>query len=255
MSASRAFLRKEVLENIRNYKLFILFTVFALIGVTSPLSAKFLPELLSRLTDENITIIIEDPTYVDSWLQFFSNVNQIGLVVLLLVFSPIMSKEYEKGTLVHMVTKGLPRLSIYMGKLILLFSSWTLLYWLSALITLIYTNYYFPKSSLEGVLIATVSMYLFGLMLMALLLSVAVILRTSFGTLLTVGAFVGLLYLGELFPLIQKWSPLQLNSRNVEWLAGKEIGRELIQSFAVTGLLILLFIGIGAVFFKRKTIN
>ena len=111
------------------------------------------------------------------------------------------------------------------------------------------------KVHLEGVLIATGSMYLFGLMLMALLLSVAVILRTSFGTLLTVGAFVGLLYLGELFPLIQKWSPLQLNSRNVEWLAGKEIGRELIQSFAVTGLLILLFIGIGAVFFRRKTIN
>lgn len=255
MRATGAFFKKEIIEHMRNYKLFIFLIVFAVIGILSPLSAKFLPELLENLMDENITIIIQDPTYVDSWVQFFSNVNQIGLVVMVLVFSPIMSREYEKGTLVHMVTKGLPRLSIYSAKLSVLYLSWTVFYWLSFAITLGYTALYFPDSSVDGLFLATFSMYVFGLLLLALLLFSAILFESTFAPLLSVAGFVGLLFIGGLVPLIQEWSPLQLGSRNVEWLMDVEMDRELIQSFWVTAFLILLFIIAGGAVFKKKAIN
>lgn len=256
MSGTAAFFKKELIEHIRNYKLFIFFIVFSIIGILSPLSAKFLPELLeSLMVDENITIILEEPTYVDSWIQFFSNINQIGLVVMVLVFSPMMAREYEKGTLVHMVTKGLPRLSIYTAKLSILYLSWTVFYWLSFVITLGYTYFYFPNSSTDGLFLATFSLYIFGLMLLALLLLSAILFESTFAPLLAVAGFLGLLFVGEVIPLVQEWSPLQLSSRNVQWLTGMEMDREMIQSFGSTGFLILLFILGGGLLFRKKAIN
>ncbi|MFO8070049.1 MAG: ABC transporter permease subunit [Alkalibacterium sp.] len=255
MRGTLAFFKKEIIEHIRNYKLFIFFIVFAIIGILSPLSAKFLPELLEGLMDENITIILQEPTYVDSWIQFFSNINQIGLVVMVVVFSPMMAREYEKGTLVHMVTKGLPRLSIYSAKLSILYLSWTVFYWFSFAITLGYTYYYFPDSSTEGLFLSTFSLYVFGLMLLALLLFSAILLESTFAPLLSVAGFLGLLFLGELIPVIQEWSPLQLSGRNVEWLTGVELDQEMIQSFGLTSILILLFIIGGGIIFKKKAIN
>lgn len=255
MKGTRAFFKKEVIEHLRNYKLFIFMIVFAIIGILSPLTAKFLPELLESLMDENITIIIQDPTYVDSWVQFFSNINQIGLVVMVLVFSPIMAREYEKGTLVHMVTKGLPRLSIYSAKLAILYLSWTLFYWFSFAITLGYTYFYFPDSSTDGLFLATFSLYVFGLMLLALLLFSAILLESTFAPLLAVVGTIGMLFIGEMLPAVQEWSPLQLNTRNGEWLMGMEMDREIIQSFGLTALLTLLFIVGGGVVFKKKAIN
>lgn len=116
MRGFSAFFGKEIKEQIRNYKFLILFIVFAIVGLLSPLTAKFLPQLLESLMDDNITIILQEPTYIDSWVQFFSNTNQMSLIVLLLLFSPILSKEYEKSTLVHMVTKGLSRQTIIVSK-------------------------------------------------------------------------------------------------------------------------------------------
>ncbi|MDZ7834020.1 MAG: ABC transporter permease subunit [Alkalibacterium sp.] len=255
MRGTLAFFKKEIIEHARNYKLFIFFIVFAVIGIISPLSAKFLPELLESLMDENITIIIQEPTHVDSWIQFFSNINQIGLVVMILVFSPVMAREYEKGTLVHMVTKGLPRLSIYSAKLSVLFLSWTVFYWLSFAVTLGYTFYYFPDSSTDGLFLSTFSLYFFGLMLMALLLLFAVLFESTFAPLLAVAGFVGLLFIGELIPTVQEWSPLQLNGRNTEWLMGAEMDREIIQSFGVTALLLVLFVALGGILFRKKAIS
>lgn len=91
---------------------------------------------MENLVDENMTILLADPTYIDSWIQFFSDTNQISLVAIPLIFSTILAREYEKGTLIHMVIKGLPRRVIILAKATVLYVSWTLGYWLSLLITL-----------------------------------------------------------------------------------------------------------------------
>ena len=85
-----AFIQKEIRENSRNYKFFILGIIFAIVGLLSPLSARFLPELMETLMDENITIILAEPTYIDSWLQFFSNINQIALVAFVQVIRKLI---------------------------------------------------------------------------------------------------------------------------------------------------------------------
>jgi ABC-2 type transport system permease protein len=102
-----AILEKELLESVRSYKLFIMLIVFFIFGIMSPLTAKLLPELLSSMVPEGITITLTEPAAIDSWMQFFKNVSQMGLIVMLLVFSGIIGVELSRGTLINMLTKGL----------------------------------------------------------------------------------------------------------------------------------------------------
>lgn len=250
-----AFAKKEIKENLRNYKFFILGIVFAIVGLLSPLSAKFLPELMESLIDENMIIILEEPTYIDSWIQFFSNISQIALVAFVLVFSSVMSKEFEKGTLVHMVTKGLPRLSIYVAKLSVLALSWTVFYWFSFAITLGYTAFYFPDGTTEGLLISAGSFYLFGLLLVTLLMVSGVLFKNAYASLLAVGGFMGLLFIGNIFPVIERWSPLQLVTRNIELLITFSTDSAFNQGLGTTVISIVLLGILGGVVFKRKALQ
>lgn len=255
MTGFSAFLGKEIKEHLRNYRFLILFIVFAIVGLLSPLTAKFLPQLLENLVDDNITIILQDPTYIDSWVQFFSNTNQMSLLVVLLLFSPILSKEYENGTFVHMVTKGLSRQTIILVKTTILFITWTLAYWMSALITWAYTHYYFPDSTTEGLFLPLLSLYSFGLLLLAVLLIGAVLFKNAFAPLLTVGGFVALGFLADIVPVIHEWNPLQLATRNIELLVIQEGDRLLTQAFGVNYVLIIGVLLLSVTLFKRKNIS
>ena len=41
-----AFIKKEFVENLKNYRFFILFTIFAIFGLSSAFLAKFTPEII-----------------------------------------------------------------------------------------------------------------------------------------------------------------------------------------------------------------
>lgn len=45
---------------------------------------------------ERVQIELPPPNSLDSWTQFFKNVNQTGLVVTIVIFSGMVSREYEK---------------------------------------------------------------------------------------------------------------------------------------------------------------
>lgn len=255
MRGFSAFVGKEIKEQVRNYKLLILFIVFAIVGLLSPLTAKFLPQLLESLMDDNITIILQEPIYIDSWIQFFSNTSQMSLIVLLLLFSPILSKEYEKSTLVHMVTKGLSRQTIIVSKATVLFSSWTGGYWMSALITWGYTHYYFPDSTAEGLLLPLFSLYSFGILLLVILMTGAVLFKNAFAPLLTVGGFVIVSFIADIVPTIHEWNPLQLATRNTEILAVQEGDQLLAQAFGINYFLCIILIFASIKLFKRKNIT
>lgn len=95
MRAFFAFFKKEWMEYGRSYKLFALFMVFCALGVMNPPTAKFLPELLSSALADGMEIHIPEPTVLDSWAQFFKNVSQMGLIIMLVLFSGIMSAEFS----------------------------------------------------------------------------------------------------------------------------------------------------------------
>ena len=46
MSGMAAFTRKELVENVRTYRMFLMLALFFFFGVSSPLLAKFTPLLI-----------------------------------------------------------------------------------------------------------------------------------------------------------------------------------------------------------------
>ena len=214
-----AFLKKELTENTRNYRLLMMLAIFLIFGFMSPLLAKFTPQLMEALMP-NLTEAFENPTALDSWMQFYKNVSSLGFSLTIILFSSCLSGEYAKGTLTIMLTKGLSRPAVVLSKFFTAAIILTVSYWLSFGITYGYTAYLWPGASLPNVFFAAFSLWIAGLMYLCILMFGCVLFRQAFTSilfLLVVTVIMGLL---EQIELTAGFSPVILVSKNIDLLSG-----------------------------------
>lgn len=234
MRSFLAFTKKELMESTRTYKLFVLLTVFVIFGFMNPIMAKVMPELLNEFLPESITIILEEPKALDSWMQFFKNVSQTGMIVMVVVFSGIMANEISKGTLTIMLTKGLQRKTVILSKFTAGVMQWTLAYGLCFLITYVYTIYFWSASDISNLGIAVLSLWVFGVMLIALTIFGGLLFKNTYGALLLTGGVVLVLTILNIFPKIRPFNPMTLVSDSVPLLIGEAFPSDMISAMAVT---------------------
>ncbi|MCQ4636297.1 ABC transporter permease subunit [Anaerovorax odorimutans] len=253
MNGFIAFTKKELCESLRTYKLIILGIVFLLLGIMSPLTAKLMPELIGSFLPEGMTMSIAEPTAMDSWMQFFKNVPQIGLVVTVILFSAMISGELSRGTLVNVLTKGLCRSSVILAKFLAALLTFTAAYVLCFAACLGYTVLYWhdPVSLLP---LAVFALWAFGILLIASLLLGGVLFRSGYGALLFTGGFTVCLFLLNFFPQVQKFSPLRLAADNVSLLSGELAASDFAIPFVICGLLLIVFLWAAVSLFNRKQI-
>lgn len=108
MSLLAAF-RKEWLELIRTHRLLVVAIVLVFFGLTSPLLAKFTPELITLLPIGGITIQMPPPTVADAIGQYIKNMAQFGIILALLLTMGAIAQEKDKGTAAMMLVKPIPR--------------------------------------------------------------------------------------------------------------------------------------------------
>ena len=110
-------LRKEVLEMARTSRLIILIAVVGFFGLSSPLLAKYTPEILGFIPGaEEFAYLIPPPTVLDSIGQYVKNLSQFGILLALLLAMGMVAQEKERGTAAMMLTKPLPRGSFLVSK-------------------------------------------------------------------------------------------------------------------------------------------
>ena len=124
MKQLTAFIRKEFMELIRTGKLFILMILFILFGIMNPAIAKLTPWMMDNLVETGFALPAVDVNALTSWTQFYKNI-PIALIVFLLLFSSTLTLEYQKGTLINMVTKGMKRWKIIVSKAVSICLLWT----------------------------------------------------------------------------------------------------------------------------------
>lgn len=234
-----AFLKKELLESMRTYKTFVLMMIFIIFGILNPVMAKVMPELLEALLPEGMTITIEEPKALDSWMQFFKNGAQTGMIILTVVFSGLMAGELSKGTLINMLTKGLKRRTVILAKFTGALLQWTVAYGASFLITYGYTSYFFPPEQLPHLALSIMAMWVFGLILLALVIFGGLLFKNIYGALLTTGGAVLVMTLLSLFPKVKPYNPMTLVSDNVALLMGEAMARDMYSAMVVSILLTL----------------
>lgn len=219
MSGFIAFSKKEITENIRNYRLLIMLAIFFIFGVMSPLLAKFTPQLM-EVVMPNLAAAFESPSALDSWTQFYKNVASLGLSLTIILFSSFLSGEYAKGTLTIMLTKGLSRATVVLSKFSAAATILTISYWLSFGVAYGYTAYLWPGASLPHTFFAALALWIAGLLYLCILMLGCVLFRQAFISILFLLGITVIMGLLEQIEQTAGYSPVILVSRNVDLLSG-----------------------------------
>lgn len=244
MNQISALFKKEMMESIRNFKLFALIIVFMIFGVLSPLTAILMPDIMGMvMEDAGIQFELPPVSAIDSYTQFFSNMNQMGLVIMVLVMGNLLTGEFSRNTLVNLVTKGLKRHNIIIVKSIFSILVWTVAFFLAALITYLYTIYYWDET-INHLLLSYGMTWLFGVFLISLIMFASSIFRSSFlGVLISVLAVVIIMMIVSIHPTIAEYLPQHLINSNMAVLTEEIMPGDMLQSVIVTMIsTVVLFI-------------
>ena len=213
----RAFLKKEMLEQARSGKLMFLGILFVLFGIMNPAVAKLTPWLLEAMADSmvggSMTITVSEVTAMDSWVQFFKNI-PIGLIAFVLMEGNIFTKEYQSGTLLLSLTKGLARYKVVFSKALVMASLWTVGYWLCFGITYSYNAYFWDNAVAQNLTFSALCWWIFGLWVIALTVLFSTLAKENTMVLAGTGGVVLASSLLSFFPKLQKFLPTLLSDGN-----------------------------------------
>ena len=118
MAGLGALLRKELLEQWRTLRLPVVATIFLLVGLSSPLLARFTPEILKAVAGDQFTISLPTPTAADAVDQLAKNVGQFGGLIAVLLAMGAVATEKERGTAALLLTKPVSRGAFLVAKLV-----------------------------------------------------------------------------------------------------------------------------------------
>ncbi len=251
-----AFINKEFMEVIRTTKLLILTIVFVLFGIMNPAIAKITPWLMETLSESlaetGLTVTEVRVDALTSWTQFYKNM-PIALVIFLLLFCSTLIGEYQKGTLVNMVTKGLKRWKIIVSKVLTMAFFWTLGYWLSFGITFGYNAYFWDNSIVSNLFFSAVCFWLLGLWLISLIVLTSSVFQASAAVLIGTGCVFLMVYLLGFLPDISEYLPAHLLDC-ADLLVGMSKVSEYLAAVIVTAMLFFLDAAGAIICFNRRLV-
>jgi ABC-2 type transport system permease protein len=192
MTGFAVLVRKELLEQWRTLRLSIVAGLFLVIGIGSPLLARYTPEIVEALAGD-LGFPIPTPTVADSVAQLLSNLGQFGALAAILLAMGAVAGEKDRGTAALLLTKPVARSAFLAAKVIAIGLTLAVSTILAAAAAWIYTAILFEQLPLGGLAA------LAGLTWLALLAYAAVTFLAS--TLLRSAAAAGGIGFGALIAL------------------------------------------------------
>ncbi|GAB5079109.1 ABC transporter permease [Arthrobacter sp. AD-310] len=120
MNTSLVFARKEALELVRTWRVWVLPGIIMFFALTGPPLARFTPELLSAVAGGQLgQISIPPPTYLNAYGQWIKNLSQIVLFALIIVYGGLISSEVRSGTAAFVLAKPLSRTAFVVTKAVI----------------------------------------------------------------------------------------------------------------------------------------
>lgn len=202
-----AFIKKEIKESFRSCKLLILIGIFVILGIMNPVIAKLTPIIMEGALKESGMIMTEKTIdAMTSWTQFFKNI-PIGLIAVIVMYSNSFTKEYNSGTLVMVLTKGLERYKVVIAKYVIMLLTWSICYWISYGITYGCNSFFWDNSVACNLGAANFNWWLFGVCVITIMLLFSVAFHSNIIVLVGAGVSVVVFYLLGMIPKIKEYSP------------------------------------------------
>jgi hypothetical protein len=151
MSAGSVLLRKELLESWRTMRLPIVAGLFLVVGLTSPLLAKFLPEIVKAAAGDQLpSIPIPTPVPTDAVDQVWKNLAQFGAFAAIVLAMGSVATERDRGTAAFILSKTVSRDGFIAAKVVALGVVLGLCVALAVAVGWLYTAILFEPLSVGG---------------------------------------------------------------------------------------------------------
>lgn len=243
---------KELLEQWRSHRLLVVAVVLVAFGLSSPLLARFTPEILALLPEgEQFSALVPSPTVADAVGQYLKNLSQFAVLLALLMAMGSVAQEKDRGTAALMLVKPLPRWAFLGAKFVALGVTFLVATLLAAMAGYYYTLVLFEPLhllrwlALNGLFLLFVLVYL----ALTLLCSTATRSQVTAGG-LAFGAVILLSLLGSI-PRLGDWLP----GRLLSWGGDLALGGSATAWGALgvsLGLIVAALIGAWAIFRRQE---
>ena len=120
MTGFGAFLRKELTEIRRTWRLWVIPGMLVFFGVTSPIIAALTPALVKSVAASQPGVVMRVPTprALDAYAQFLKNLDQFMLIAVIIAGAGVVSGERGSGTAILALTKPLSRGAFIVAKIL-----------------------------------------------------------------------------------------------------------------------------------------
>lgn len=243
------FFRKEIFEILKTSKKIILPAIMLFWGILSPLTAKFTNELVKSLGGINMKL--PDPVYTDSYLQLFKNHYGITAIVMVFLFMGLVAAEKTKGTAILALTKNLSRTNFILSKFFASVILFTVSYLLSVGVCIYYTYFLFGTFWNDGVLLSLFMFWLFGLLIICMMIFAGVIARST--GMAALYGFLGYIFVSivSAIPKVGEYSPYYMFDLSLKIMDHTKKATAAIAPIAVTSGLALVLL-VSSIFIFRK---
>lgn len=220
-------LRKELREQMRTNKLIAVGAVFIVFGILSPLTDRYMKQLLDAVGSQGgaMSFVVPPPSLAGAATQILKNMSQFGIICALLLAMGSVAWEKDRGTAGMILTKPASRAAFLAAKLIAIALTLGLAVVLGCGFSYAYVALLYPASFALGGYVAMV------FLLWWMLVGFAAI--TMLGSTLTRSAIaaagigmVALLVFGILaeLPVIGNYMPTALGKIASDLVMGKDPG-------------------------------
>ncbi len=256
---SFTFLKKEIIEIFKTSKIFILPPVLLIFGFSSPLFTKLTPKLFESIAkqtnDSGIAIRqTREIVFSDSYSQYYNNLFQVCIIVLILVFMGLVAEEKVRGTAVLVLTKRVSRTNFIVSKFVSGSLLFTVSFAVSALVCILYTYLLFGQFYTEYLFLSFLCYWIFGIMTISITLFFSTIGKSSLvSALMSFAAFI-VISAASAVPFVRKFTPGSLSGLCMGLAQGSETvsaGDALLPAITAV-LLAVLFVAGSIAVFKRQ---
>ena len=252
MSATGVFARKEALEIVRSWRIWVLPAIIVFFAITAPVLARFTPEIIGAVAGDQLGALNLPPgTYLDAYAQWIKNLSQITLFALIIMYGGIVSSETSSGTAILVLTKPMSRAGFVAVKALVHAAFLAMLTVVGTLITWGVTWAIFGGAPAAPLWSSSLVWLVLGLFYLALMTCLSVLIPSAAGAAgAGIGAYV-LLAIGSIWPPISEYSPAGLAGSAVA-LAGGQLVPGLWWPLLVTLAAAVVLVGAGAALFRHK---
>lgn len=251
MTGFAPLLRKELLEQWRTARLPVVATVFLLVGLSSPLLARFTPEILKAVGGDQFQIVLPTPTAADAFDQLTKNVGQFGALIAILLAMGSVATEKERGTAALILSKPVSRAAFLTAKIVAIATTLAISTAIAAAGAWFYTLVLFEPPPVAGYAAAAILQWLALVAYGSITFLGSTLTRSALAAAgLGVAAFIVLGILG-IVPAIGHYLPTGLGEP-ARGLALGQSGVDVLGPMTATVALIAGLMGVAWLAFRRQ---